>query len=99
MCHQPAQGGSLNQITTTLWLMRKVLGKKKQKTKYLILPLILFQSPSYTATIGLKQKVVPSSLIAQGSVTLTIKIKPQSKTQINFLFQPYLKNQTKHNYC
>ena len=72
---------------------------KKNKTKSLILLLILFQSPSYTATLGLKRKVVPGSLIAQGSVTLNIKINPQSKTQINFLFLPYLKNQTKHNYC
>ena len=73
---------------------------KKNKTKFLILLLILLQSPSYTAILGLKQKeVVPGSLIAQGSVTLNIKINPQSKTQINFLFLPYLKNQTKHNYC
>ena len=53
---------------------------KKNKTKSLILLLILFQSLSYTATLGLKRKVVPGSLIAQGSVTLNIKINPQSKT-------------------
>ena len=77
--------------------MRKKLGKKQNKifnltTYFVSIPKLYNHSRT-------KTKVVPSSLIAQGSVTLTIKIKPQLKTQINFLFQPYLKNQTKHNYC